>query len=790
MKNLVIVESPAKAKTIEKFLGNDFEVLSSFGHIRDLAKHGLSIEITSNSFVPEYEVADDKKKVVAELRKAVARAEKVWLASDEDREGEAIAWHLAAVLKLDLQRTHRIVFHEITKTAILKALETPRSIDQNLVDAQQARRILDRLVGFEVSPILWRKVRPSLSAGRVQSVAVRLVVDREREIHAYNAQCYYRIQAIFDTKPLLHAELQQRIATQAEAEAFMRACASANFSVASIQEKELIRNPAPPFTTSTLQQEASRKLGFSTARTMQVAQALYEAGKITYMRTDSVNLSEQALANLQNVVVATYGADYHKQRRYQTKTKGAQEAHEAIRPVDAQLATVGMDPAAEKLYDLIRNRTLASQMSSARLLRTTVEIAAPTLKYPFIATGEVVKFDGFLRLYLEGNDEEPGEEQVTILPALTLKQPLLLTKAVAQEKYTQHPPRYSEAALVKKLEELGIGRPSTYAPTIATIVARGYVMKDSRDPQLRSIWKMTLEKGAFATEQVQEKFGAERKKLFPSDIGMLVTDYLQEHFAQLLEYNFTASVEEQFDQIAAGNKNWQQMLEEFYAPFHKLVTVALDEKERPSDERILGEDPLSHEPVIVRLGKYGPLAQIGKTDGDKKPRYASLKPNQLIETISLQEALDLFRLPRIVGRYEGLDLVVSTGRFGPYIRHGESFASLAKEDDPYTIDEARAIQLVEARRAWEQARTVRTFVENPDARIIRGKWKVLWIKCGDQEIRLPAEKDADTISYEEVCSLLETNRNARKTSKARANASKTTKKRTTTTVMKKRKSDS
>lgn len=765
MKNLVIVESPAKAKTIGQFLGKEFDVRSSFGHIRDLSKHKLGVDIQGEHFLPEYEVSEDKHRVVAELKKAVASADKVWLASDEDREGEAIAWHLATVLNLDLAHTQRIVFHEITKTAILKALENPRAINQNLVDAQQARRVLDRLVGFEVSPILWRKLKPGLSAGRVQSVAVRLVVEREREIHAYDAQCFYRVQGVFATSPLLRAEVLQRLPKQEEAEAFIRACVGARFVVRAIQEKELSRNPAAPFTTSTLQQEASRKLGFSTARTMQVAQALYEAGKITYMRTDSVNLSDQALANLKAVIEESYGSNYYTRRQYHTKTKGAQEAHEAIRPVDAHLELVGMEPEAQRLYELIRNRALASQMASARLLRTTVEVGAEGVPHPFVATGEVVQFDGFLRLYLEGDDDENVEEITERLPKLTVGQQVKLKQAVAQERYTQHPPRYSEAALVKKLEDLGIGRPSTYAPTIATIVSRGYVMKDSREAQTRNIWRMVLEGDNIRTEQIAEKYGAERKKLFPSDIGMVVNDYLQERFAELIEYNFTAQVEEEFDQIASGEKNWQKMLYEFYLPFHKSVERAMEDESRPTAEgRYLGVDPVSNEPVVVRLGRFGPLAQIGGNEEGKKPRYASLRSNQLLETISLEEALELFRLPRKVGEFEGQELSVAIGRFGPYVRYGDKFVSLGKDDDPYTIDQERAIALIEAKRAWEAARIVRTFDESDQLKVVKGRWG-LCVEFEGKMYRLPKDMDGNAVPFADLLSYAKAEQEKSKESK-------------------------
>lgn len=755
MKNLVIVESPAKARTIERFLGDNFQVLSSFGHVRDLSKHNLGIDI-EHMFEPDYVVSEGKEKVVKDLRAAVSRCDQVWLASDEDREGEAIAWHLAVVLGLSPETTHRIVFHEITREAIQHAITNPRTIDQRLVDAQQARRILDRLVGFEVSPILWRRVKPSLSAGRVQSVAVRLLVEREREINAYQAQRFYRVTAYFAVgKAHFRAELSRRLETQEEARAFLMRCDGFPFRVLSVEERPGSRTPAPPFTTSTLQQEASRKLGFSAQRTMSVAQRLYESGMITYMRTDSVNLSSQALANLGSVVEHEYGAEYHKVRQYRTKSKGAQEAHEAIRPTDAQREKVGGESDDERLYELIRKRALASQMADARLMRTTVEVSGPSADSHFVAQGEVIQFDGFLRLYLEGNDDETQEQGNEHLPRLAEGEFVDLVSVLAQERYTQRPARYSEASLVKRLEELGIGRPSTYAPTIATIVDRGYVQRDSRDGEQRTVWQMELKGGTPRESTVQESYGADRKKLFPSDIGMVVTDYLMAHFPRMMEYNFTASVEEQFDSIAEGKLGWREMLSGFYTPFHQKVDEALTADEgHVAGERILGTDPASGHTVLVRIGRFGPLAQIGTADEVEKPRYASLRKGQLLERITLEEALQLFALPREIGSYEGKPLVVGAGRFGPYVLHDGKYTSLGRGDDPYTIESARAIELIEEKRKRDAERLLHTYPEDEGLTVIRGRWGA-YLSYGGKSYRIPKGVSWETLSYADAMRLVE-----------------------------------
>lgn len=754
MKNLVIVESPAKAKTIERFLGSEFVVKSSFGHIRDLSKQNLGVDV-ARDFAPDYVVSPGKEKVVAELRRAVSAADVVWLASDEDREGEAIAWHLAETLSLTPSSTRRIVFHEITKRAILEAIENPRGIDTNLVDAQQARRVLDRLVGFEVSPILWRKVKPSLSAGRVQSVAVRLLVEREREIIAFEPDRYYRVQAQFRGTSLFKAELSERLSAEQEARAFAEKCVECEFTVASIEDKPLSRAPAPPFTTSTLQQEASRKLSFSTSKTMSVAQRLYESGMITYMRTDSVNLSGQAIADLGAVIESEYGSEYHKVRNYRTKSKGAQEAHEAIRPTSAQRVEVALGRDEQRLYDLIRKRALASQMADAKLLRTTVRIEGAGLSHHFVAQGEVVEFDGFLRLYLEGSDEEESEEKSGRLPRLAVGERVSLETLLAQERFTQHQPRYTEAALVKRLEELGIGRPSTYAPTITTIVERGYVLRDNREGARREVWQIEFKGGKLCEAHVGETYGAERRKLFPSDIGMVVTDFLVDHFPALMDYNFTASVEEQLDQIAAGDKEWQAVLHEFYGPFHARVEEVMEVGTYAVSERELGVDPKSGEPVIVRLGRFGPLAQIGRVEeGGQKPRYASLRRDQLIETITLDEALRLFDLPRHIGEFEGEELVIGIGRFGPYVRHGGNFVSLEKEDDPYTVDAPRAVELIEARRKRDAERTLRVFSEDESMRVLRGRWGA-YLSYEKKSYRLPKEFDWEAATYADMLKIVE-----------------------------------
>ena len=679
-KNLVIVESPAKAKTIEKFLGSDYHVMSSFGHIRDLAEKGIGIDF-ENNYQPQYAVSTDKKKTVAELKKACKESEVVWLASDEDREGEAIAWHLYEELKLKPENTRRIVFHEITKEAILHAIENPRNIDINLVDAQQARRVLDRIVGFELSPILWRKIRPSLSAGRVQSVAVRLIVEREREINQFTAEATYRVNAIFDSVDVagkaieLKAELQQRFATKAEAMEFLEKCKDAQFSVDSIITKPAKKSPAPPFTTSTLQQEAARKLGFSVSQTMQVAQRLYEAGKITYMRTDSVNLSDLALGTSKAEIISMAGQKYVHIRKFTTKSKGAQEAHEAIRPSYMNAHTVEGTSQEKRLYELIWKRTIASQMADAELEKTSIYISISGVKHQFVASGEVIVFDGFLKVYLESTDDETDAENDSLLPKMNQGEKLLPIEIVAQERFSQKPPRYAEASLVRKLEELGIGRPSTYAPTISTIQNRLYVEKGDREALKRDFNVLKLKAGKITDKIKAENTGAEKSKLFPTDIGTVVTDFLTEYFPDVLNYNFTADVEKEFDNIADGDIKWTESIDKFYKKFHPIVEDTMKNSERQVGERILGVDPKSGRQLSVKIGKYGPLAQIGTVEEEEKPVFASLRRDQSIESITYEQALDLFKLPRQVGEFEEKVMTVAIGRFGPYIRHDGAFYS-------------------------------------------------------------------------------------------------------------------
>ena len=704
MKNLVIVESPAKAKTIEKFLGKDYTVKSSYGHIRDLAKKEMSIDVEAD-YEPQYQISDDKRSLVSELQKAVKSAEKVWLASDEDREGEAIAWHLQETLKLNPATTQRIVFNEITKTAILHAIENPRQIDMNLVDAQQARRVLDRLVGYEISPILWSKIKPALSAGRVQSVAVRLIVERENEIKEFDSKPYFRVTAQFrpvDSQKVLSAELGRHFDTEAEAEEFLKSLVGANFKVNKIETKPAHRSPAPPFTTSTLQQEASRKLGFSVARTMQVAQQLYESGYITYMRTDSVNLSDLALSMAKQEISAQYGAEYVKTRRYQTKTKGAQEAHEAIRPTDLKAQTINAESAQRRLYELIWKRTVASQMADAEIEKTEMEISTGG-KYNFQCSGEQVKFDGFLKVYLEStDDEEPEAEGSKMLPRLPEGTLLTMESCDATEHWTQHPPRYTEASLVKKLEDLGIGRPSTYAPTISTILKREYIIKEDREGESRNIVSLTLKGGQVKRVEKTEKGFSEKGKLFPTDIGCVVNDFLMDHFSNIMDYNFTATVEKDFDDIAAGKKEWRKVIDRFYVPFHKNIRQTQQTSQRTTGSRLLGVDPKSGKNVYAKIGRYGTLVQIGETNTDEKPLFASMKKGQSIETITLEEALGLFALPRTLGLFEDKEVIVSIGKFGPYVRHNNKFYSLGKSDDPYEVTLERAIDIIRIKREAEE----------------------------------------------------------------------------------------
>ncbi len=703
MKNLVIVESPAKAKTIEKFLGKDFTVKSCFGHVRDLSKKQLGIDI-ERGFIPQYEITTDKVKVVNELRKASVEAELVWLASDEDREGEAISWHLMQVLNLDETKIRRIVFNEITKPAILHAIENPRTIDINLVDAQQARRVLDRLVGYEVSPVLWKKVKPALSAGRVQSVSVRLIVEREEEIKNFKSESSFKVVAVFsllqenNSGKTITADLNKRFENADDAHKFLSDSISAIFKIEDIETKPGKRSPAPPFTTSTLQQEASRKLGFSVAKTMMVAQQLYESGHITYMRTDSVNLSNTALSMAKDEIVNLYGERYLKIRKYVNKSKGAQEAHEAIRPTYLNRQEVEADASQRRLYELIWKRTIASQMSDAELEKTNVTISISTRSEKFKAFGEVIRFDGFLKVYLESTDEEEDTEQKGMLPPISVGENLGMNNCKATQTFTQHPPRYTEASLVKKLEELGIGRPSTYAPTISTIQKREYVVKEDRDGITRELQQLTLQSGKIKAETKKEKTGFEKGKLFPTDIGILVNQFLVQHFSAIVDYQFTAKVEVEFDEIAQGKKVWSEMLSDFYEPFHKQVELTNKNAERFSGERLLGTDPKSGKNVFVKIGRYGPIAQIGDTKSEEKPLFASLKKGQSLESVTLEEALDLFKLPRTIGTYENEEMIAAIGRFGPYIKHGSSFYSIPKGEDPLEIEEVRAIEIIEAKR--------------------------------------------------------------------------------------------
>ncbi len=754
-ENLVIVESPAKAKTIEKFLGKDYVVKSSFGHIRDLAKKDLGINI-SEGFKPVYEIPSDKKKVVDELRKLSQKTKTVWLASDEDREGEAIAWHLTEVLGLPVDQTKRIVFHEITKRAILDAIEHPRTVNMNLVNAQQARRILDRLVGFELSPVLWKKVRPALSAGRVQSVAVRLLVEREREIIAFHSTPYYRVVAQFHAaadpdKTLFKAELSSRFETREEAEAFLHSCIDATFTVARAEEKPAQRFPAPPFTTSTLQQEAGRKLGMSVSQTMSVAQHLYEQGLITYMRTDSVNLSQQALAQCKEEVIKLYGEKYSRWYNYKTKTKGAQEAHEAIRPSYIDRQTIEGTPAEKRLYDLIWKRTVASQMVCAELDRTTIVIDMSGSQQQFVATGEVIRFDGFLRLYSESTDDEQSEQSGEgLLPKMAKGDRLLAQQITATERFTQAPARYNEASLVKRLEELGIGRPSTYAPTITTIINRGYVVKQSKEGQKRTYTQLTLADGRISEKSLTENFGKEKNRLQPTDIGMVVNDYLEAQFSPIMDYNFTANVEKEFDRIAEGDITWEKMIENFYGPFHQMVDKAMGtQSDKSNMTRILGTDPTTGHVVKARIGRYGPMVEIEGAAGEKS-RYASLKKGQLIESITLEEALELFSLPRNVGVLDGETLMVGIGKYGPYVRYGKSFASLQRGDDPYTITYERAVELIRAQQAAAAAAhtPLKSFDEEPELLVKNGRYGP-YIAYKGKNYRIPKGRNPEELTLEE-----------------------------------------
>ena len=759
-ENLVIVESPAKAKTIEKFLGKDFLVKSSFGHIRDLAKKEFGIKLDKN-YEPHYIVSPDKKKVVSELKKLAQEAKWVWLASDEDREGEAIAWHLAETLNLPPEKTKRIVFHEITKDAILKAIENPRSIDRHLVDAQQARRVLDRLVGFELSPILWKKIRPALSAGRVQSVAVRLLVEREREIMNFKATPYYRVVALFPlaspdgSQMELKAELNRKFNTREEVADFLESCLNAAFTVDAVETKPFKKSPAPPFTTSTLQQEASRKFGFSVSQTMTLAQKLYEAGKITYMRTDSVNLSNLAIGTAKEAILKEYGEKYLKTRQFKTNTKGAQEAHEAIRPTYIDQKVVAGSANEKKLYELIWKRTVASQMSEALMEKTTVNIRISGRNELLVATGEVMIFDGFIRVYRESTDEENGENGSGLIPPLKQHQQLTLRQMEALQRYPHAPYRYTEATLVKKLEEMGIGRPSTYAPTISTIQSRDYVVKEDRQGTTRQLDGLILEDGAIKAVTKSEKTGFEKAKLFPTDIGMVVNDFLTEHFANILDYNFTASVEREFDDIAGGELVWHEMIDRFYKPFHEQVDSTTKTTARSTGERFLGADPVTGEPVVVKIGRYGPMAQIGSTQEEVKPRFARLAKGQLLETITLEEALKLFELPRRIGEFEGSEVTVGIGRFGPYVRHKSAFYSLKKGvDDPMTIDLGRAEELIREKRQADLNKVIREFDEEPDLKVLNGRFGP-YVSFRKKNYKIPKKQDPAALSLEDCRKIIE-----------------------------------
>lgn len=780
-QNLVIVESPAKAKTIEKFLGKDFKVMSSYGHIRDLKKTGLSVDL--NSFEPHYEISDDKKKVVAELQKAAKAAQRVWLASDEDREGEAISWHLCEVLGLDEEKTNRIVFHEITKPAILRAIEQPRHVDMNLVDAQQARRVLDRMVGFMLSPILWRKVKPSLSAGRVQSVAVRLVVDRERELHAFKAEPFYRVTAIFAITneeggiTEVDAELDTRFKTHEEALAFLEKCKNASFSVESVAKKPSKRSPAPPFTTSTLQQEAARKLGFSVSQTMMVAQRLYESGRITYMRTDSVNLSDLCINATKEEVIQQWGEQYSAPRNFHTHAKGAQEAHEAIRPTYMNVTKIEGTQQEKKLYDLIWKRTTASQMAEAQVEKTRVTINITGASEHFVATGEMIVFDGFLKVYRESTDDEDEAQQDAsrMLPPMKEGDKLERREITAIERFSQGPSRYTEASLVHKMEELGIGRPSTYAPTISTIQQRQYVTRGDSKGKERQYVVDTLKGLVITTKNKKENVGGDKGKLLPTDVGIVVNDFLMESFPSIMDYNFTARVEEDFDRIAEGQEQWKEMMKNFYAGFGPTVDTVMNARsEHKAGERVLGEDPATGKPVLVKIGRFGPVAQIGIASDDEKPRFSNLTAGLSIETITLEEALELFKLPRTIGEFEGKPVVIGTGRFGPYILHDKKYTSLPSTEDPHSVTLETSVALIEQKRMQEKQKHLKSFSEDEKLEVINGKYGP-YLAYDGKNYKLPKElhEKAAELTYEQCMELVNAapakpKKTARKTATSKA----------------------
>lgn len=774
-KNLVIVESPAKAKTIEKFLGKDYKVLSSYGHIRDLKSKSFSIDV-DNNFAPIYEIPSDKKSLVDNLRAEAAKADTVWLASDEDREGEAIAWHLFDVLELDPKKTKRIVFHEITKNAILHAIETPRDIDLSLVDAQQARRVLDRIVGFELSPVLWKKIKPSLSAGRVQSVAVRLIVERENEIKAFKPEEYFRVSADFVTSAgaSLKAELNKRLPDYTQAKQLVEDCKTAAFTVTDTSVKQVTKSPAPPFTTSTLQQEASRKLGFTVSQTMMIAQRLYEQGFITYMRTDSVNLSSLAINTISDEIKSTMGEEYLKVRKYHTSSKGAQEAHEAIRPTYISNHTIDGTPQEKRLYTLIWKRTIASQMADAQILKTTVDINISTRPERFVATGEQIKFDGFLKVYIEGKDDAADDDNADTANlsnmAIAAGESLSPQDIAATQRFTQQPPRYSEASLVKKMEELGIGRPSTYAPTISTIQQRKYVVKSEKETLNRQLKNITLAKGKISEKTTTETITSEKGKLMPTDIGVVVNDFLTQYFPNILDYNFTAKVEQDFDAIAQGKQEWTDSIRSFYNIFHPSVDKALNMRlEHKVGERVLGTDPATGKQVSVKIGKYGPVVQLGETDSDQKPQFASLLKDQSVATLTLEQALKLFEFPRVIGSFEDSDISVAVGRFGPYIKHEGKFVSIPKTLTPETITAEQAIKLIEDKRVEDKNKIVKTFENDDKLQVLNGRYGI-YIAYNGANYKIPKTIDnpAD-LSYEQCMEIIDSQKDkATKTTKRRS----------------------
>lgn len=774
-KNLVIVESPAKAKTIEKFLGKDYKVLSSYGHIRDLKSKSFSIDV-DNNFAPIYEIPSDKKSLVDNLRSEAAKADTVWLASDEDREGEAIAWHLFDVLELDPKKTKRIVFHEITKNAILHAIETPRDIDLSLVDAQQARRVLDRIVGFELSPVLWKKIKPSLSAGRVQSVAVRLIVERENEIKAFKPEEYFRVSADFVTSAgaSLKAELNKRLPDYTQAKQLVEDCKTAAFTVTDTSVKQVTKSPAPPFTTSTLQQEASRKLGFTVSQTMMIAQRLYEQGFITYMRTDSVNLSSLAINTISDEIKSTMGEEYLKVRKYHTSSKGAQEAHEAIRPTYISNHTIDGTPQEKRLYTLIWKRTIASQMADAQILKTTVDINISTRPERFVATGEQIKFDGFLKVYIEGKDDAADDDNADTANlsnmAIAAGESLSAQDIAATQRFTQQPPRYSEASLVKKMEELGIGRPSTYAPTISTIQQRKYVVKSEKETLNRQLKNITLAKGKISEKTTTETITSEKGKLMPTDIGVVVNDFLTQYFPNILDYNFTAKVEQDFDAIAQGKQEWTDSIRSFYNIFHPSVDKALNMRlEHKVGERVLGTDPATGKQVSVKIGKYGPVVQLGETDSDQKPQFASLLKDQSVATLTLEQALKLFEFPRVIGSFEDSDISVAVGRFGPYIKHAGKFVSIPKTLTPETITAEQAIKLIEDKRVEDKNKIVKTFENDDKLQVLNGRYGI-YIAYNGANYKIPKTIDnpAD-LSYEQCMEIIDSQKDkATKTTKRRS----------------------